>query len=146
MRISDWSSDVCSSDLAEQIEYRLLHVGAMDTHRAATDFDTIEHDVVALRQRRTRIGTQRVGIERLGRGERMVQRDPAAGFVVTLEHRPIDDPQRAPAIDGELQIIANLQPQCAERSEEHTSELQSLMRISYAVFCLKKKKHHNKPT
>src|SRR3546814_2445176 len=29
---------------------------------------------------------------------------------------------------------------CAERSEEHTSELQSLMRISYAVFCLKKKK------
>src|SRR3546814_10706498 len=36
----------------------------------------------------------------------------------------------------------------AERSEEHTSELQSLMRISYAVFCLKKKKHrteHNTP-
>src|SRR3546814_10507153 len=30
-----------------------------------------------------------------------------------------------------------------ERSEEHTSELQSLMRISYAVLCLKKKKHHN---
>src|SRR3546814_10652625 len=30
-----------------------------------------------------------------------------------------------------------------ERSEEHTSELQSLMRISYAVFCLKKKTHHN---
>src|SRR3546814_10214196 len=36
-------------------------------------------------------------------------------------------------------------PQAARRSEEHTSELQSLMRISYAVFCLKKKnKHHNK--
>src|SRR3546814_5932299 len=33
-----------------------------------------------------------------------------------------------------------------ERSEEHTSELQSLMRISYAVFCLKKKKKHNKIT
>src|SRR3546814_9129086 len=32
------------------------------------------------------------------------------------------------------------------RSEEHTSELQSLMRISYAVFCLKKKNRHNKPT
>src|SRR3546814_5097433 len=32
------------------------------------------------------------------------------------------------------------------RSEEHTSELQSLMRISYAVFCLKKKKHNNKKT
>src|SRR3546814_1106154 len=33
-------------------------------------------------------------------------------------------------------------PRCAARSEEHTSELQSLMRISYAVFCLKKKKKH----
>src|SRR3546814_3403874 len=32
------------------------------------------------------------------------------------------------------------------RSEEHTSELQSLMRISYAVFCLKKKNHHTKTT
>src|SRR3546814_6543766 len=32
----------------------------------------------------------------------------------------------------------------SNRSEEHTSELQSLMRISYAVFCLKKKKHNNK--
>src|SRR3546814_9300728 len=36
-------------------------------------------------------------------------------------------------------------PQPRERSEEHTSELQSLMRISYAVFCLKKKKYTNKP-
>src|SRR3546814_5850754 len=34
----------------------------------------------------------------------------------------------------------------AIRSEEHTSELQSLMRISYAVFCLKKKTHHNNRT
>src|SRR3546814_2053689 len=34
----------------------------------------------------------------------------------------------------------------AERSEEHTSELQSLMRISYAVFCLNKKKHTQKTT
>src|SRR3546814_8668880 len=37
-----------------------------------------------------------------------------------------------------------LAARAAERSEEHTSELQSLMRISYAVFCLKKKKHKNK--
>src|SRR3546814_6201333 len=42
-------------------------------------------------------------------------------------------------------------PSCDGRSEEHTSELQSLMRISYAVFCLKKKKqkkikHHHNPT
>src|SRR3546814_10732659 len=36
------------------------------------------------------------------------------------------------------------QPPGTRRSEEHTSELQSLMRISYAVFCLKKKKQYNK--
>src|SRR3546814_1276030 len=35
---------------------------------------------------------------------------------------------------------------CGARSEEHTSELQSLMRISYAVFCLKKKKHNKRRT
>src|SRR3546814_9721000 len=38
-----------------------------------------------------------------------------------------------------LGVAAGLAPQCVDRSEEHTSELQSLMRISYAVFCLKKK-------
>src|SRR3546814_1424837 len=36
-------------------------------------------------------------------------------------------------------------PATTMRSEEHTSELQSLMRISYAVFCLKQKKHQHKP-
>src|SRR3546814_9909858 len=39
---------------------------------------------------------------------------------------------------------ASLRTRHLQRSEEHTSELQSLMRISYAVFCLKKKKQHNK--
>src|SRR3546814_2111057 len=43
---------------------------------------------------------------------------------------------------GFLQIIRQLE---ARRSEEHTSELQSLMRISYAVFCLKKKNTHKQP-
>src|SRR3546814_10236669 len=48
-------------------------------------------------------------------------------------------------IQGEIDIINDLWPQIEEmeRSEEHTSELQSLMRNSYAVFCLKKKKQHN---
>src|SRR3546814_4904067 len=44
--------------------------------------------------------------------------------------------ERASAIDPGISIAT------VYRSEEHTSELQSLMRISYAVFCLKKKKHH----
>src|SRR3546814_5753573 len=45
---------------------------------------------------------------------------------------------RKPRVCGALEVRHNHQP--SERSEEHTSELQSLMRISYAVFCLKKKK------
>src|SRR3546814_2353866 len=40
-------------------------------------------------------------------------------------------------------VVEILHRHCTQRSEEHTSELQSLMRISYAVFCLKKKKHTN---
>src|SRR3546814_5814301 len=48
-------------------------------------------------------------------------------------------PYAASAVGGEGRIIGGL-----ARSEEHTSELQSLMRISYAVFCLKKKKTHRK--
>src|SRR3546814_3011697 len=42
---------------------------------------------------------------------------------------------------GSPRIFADVDRDKAQRSEEHTSELQSLMRISYAVFCLKKKKH-----
>src|SRR3546814_1733777 len=42
-----------------------------------------------------------------------------------------------------LARLQSLSPTCRRRSEEHTSELQSLMRISYAVFCLKKKKTQN---
>src|SRR3546814_9421406 len=43
-------------------------------------------------------------------------------------------------MDSFMRNAWNLKPQGRDRSEEHTSELQSLMRISYAVFCLKKKK------
>src|SRR3546814_6100532 len=53
----------------------------------------------------------------------------------------------SPAMDGIALRIAPFGNEAlgepfVERSEEHTSELQSLMRISYAVFCLKKKKHN----
>src|SRR3546814_4185974 len=55
--------------------------------------------------------------------------------------------QLRPASSGRLAAAdgGRFFPITCERSEEHTSELQSLMRISYAVFCLKKKKHHNNP-
>src|SRR3546814_5732547 len=47
--------------------------------------------------------------------------------------------------EGVESFVARRDPRW-QRSEEHTSELQSLMRISYAVFCLKKKKHNSKQT
>src|SRR3546814_4045721 len=55
---------------------------------------------------------------------------------VGLDHRGGDVAQSVEAIFGALHMVPNV----AVRSEEHTSELQSLMRISYAVFCLKKNK------
>src|SRR3546814_8839797 len=56
-------------------------------------------------------------------------------FVASIQRQPVDDPQ------GESESHY-LPPRDRLRSEEHTSELQSLMRISYAVFCLKKKTQH----
>src|SRR3546814_3974436 len=50
----------------------------------------------------------------------------------------IDEPAGASRVSASLPV--RFSEHCARRSEEHTSELQSLMRISYAVFCLKKKK------
>src|SRR3546814_8887162 len=54
--------------------------------------------------------------------------------------RPWHQPQRGWDVELEVRQL----PQRLARSEEHTSELQSLMRISYAVFCLKKKTQTNK--
>src|SRR3546814_2191156 len=58
-------------------------------------------------------------------------RSPSAGQPLAVEHGGIFEAERAHAVQR-------------MRSEEHTSELQSLMRISYAVFCLKKKKQRKK--
>src|SRR3546814_3635457 len=55
-------------------------------------------------------------------------------------HLVADRVQEALVGDAELAPVDGQLPDNADRSEEHTSELQSLMRISYAVFCLKKKK------
>src|SRR3546814_5942583 len=93
MRISDWSSDVCSSDL------------------------------LCLRARGIGFGEQALAL-RAAR-KRLIKR---AGRIGVRDRRVIDR-------DG-ARIEAGI-----ARSEEHTSELQSLMRISYAVFCLKKKNH-----
>src|SRR3546814_4937135 len=57
-----------------------------------------------------------------------------------VERRPATSPTRFQVAAEERTAELIAEPLTLERSEEHTSELQSLMRISYAVFCLKKKK------
>src|SRR3546814_7314742 len=64
--------------------------------------------------------------------------DPQAGKVGVLCAQVFQSHQRLHAFEGQLDLPS--QAIGSGRSEEHTSELQSLMRISYAVFCLKKKK------
>src|SRR3546814_3450954 len=98
MRISDWSSDVCSSDLG----LALRHVVHPQMQADA-----------ALRRHFDRRAGQPRGAHVLDRDDRVRRHQFEAGL--------------------DQQFFG-------ERSEEHTSELQPLMRISYAVFCLKKKK------
>src|SRR3546814_10502988 len=119
MRISDWSSDVCSSDL-EKIE----------------DIDQEQHPQHCPGARRARLGGDHSG------------RHHTIGFV----HFPLPAPraQMSLAVSTSLRRPASLSQKGSiaflahRRSEEHTSELQSLIRISYAVFCLKKKKTQQK--
>src|SRR3546814_6775606 len=94
MRISDWSSDVCSSDLSRFISWEILR----SSHK---------------KKSASRINP----------------------YLMTSA-RPADNSRGGKVLSDSVSANTN----CGWRSEEHTSELQSLMRISYAVFCLKKKK------
>src|SRR3546814_16549968 len=69
-------------------------------------------------------------------------KEPRAGIAVDGVHHPHRGALRR--VTGCPMVRGRLRRKGLERSEEHTSELQSLMRISYAVFCLKKKKHTRK--
>src|SRR3546814_10713254 len=104
MRISDWSSDVCSSDLLAQWSSLLRLLGV-----------TLESGVGRAQAWATLDGHRIAG----------VTVDASLDGVV-LRGAPTNPAAQAPRARF-------------ERSEEHTSELQSLMRISYAVFCLKTK-------
>src|SRR3546814_10332236 len=110
MRISDWSSDVCSSDLPEPVA-----IGAHAQQR-----------VGSLHQP----GARRLACTQ--RREQARQAEPFEDFVIDVRFEP-----RLAARPDDRRRILHPGP---HRSEEHTSELQSLMRISYAGFCLKKKK------
>src|SRR3546814_2748350 len=120
MRISDWSSDVCSSDLARALLGDLLQQVLDDL-----DFMIVGRRVdplVALFQLIALVDQQR--------------------HVAAVVDHQFRAGQRAVG-KGEGHRVERQVPVLLKRSEEHTSELQSLMRISYAVFCLKKKKTEN---
>src|SRR3546814_6993709 len=122
MRISDWSSDVCSSDL-----------GAAPGFSEAESLSNIKlqrRAQIAARKRREILEEARMA-SRVD-VEDVVRAQDQAGAVVRAERA-----QRQRRVDHRITRRHRL-----ERSEEHTSELQSLMRISYAVFCLKKKQQH----
>src|SRR3546814_9813680 len=113
MRISDWISDVCSSDLTQH--------PARTTYSAPALEKGLE--IIELLAAERRPMSTRAIAERLGRSKGEIFR-----VVFVLVERGY---LRRDAASDELTL--------SNRSEEHTSELQSLMRISYAVFCLKKK-------
>src|SRR3546814_5516585 len=120
MRISDWSSDVCSSDLAHVVG------GGVDVAGQALQLDADRQAALQFGQQVARLGHR----EGAGRDEQ----DMVCFYSPVFR---VDDS----ALDQRQQVA--LHALAADRSEEHTSELQSLMRISYAVFCLKKKKNNN---
>src|SRR3546814_1838624 len=118
MRISDWSSDVCSSDL-----YDLQH--AEDQHAQAR-----AHHAA---------GDQHAAHAEVDRAARHMGEDAGHAGARHLAGRRSRRDGRRDAVEDQQR---RRQKSAADpRSEEHTSELQSLMRISYAVFCLKKKKY-----
>src|SRR3546814_2430919 len=116
MRISDWSSDVCSSDLAQPAQKISRREAGKGTG-----------------QQRQRHGREERPVEIAAPQSRRARRHPR--FPVS----PV--PGLPPAGAARLYgiVVCRRPPLTPDRSEEHTSELQSLMRISYAVFCLKKK-------
>src|SRR3546814_3570538 len=121
MRISDWSSDVCSSDLAT-----LLALGeGVDEDKAAA-FGWLEKAAA--------MGN--------AKAINFVGSFHEDGWVVTRDVDKAADCYARAAEGGDFRGCFNHARLLGlARSEEHTSELQSLMRISYAVFCLKKKNH-----
>src|SRR3546814_5487851 len=121
MRISDWSSDVCSSDLSR----RRLRARKCRLHSVSNG-----------RSFRSR---------NFGRGTMAyLQQRPTAAFRVVAILLTLWNAFGCYA--WYLQWTLGADAMGPARSEEHTSELQSLMRISYAVFCLKKKNQLMKPT
>src|SRR3546814_6555211 len=120
MRISDWSSDVCSSDLCatpkRKTKAKPQKMAGISLFSGGGGLD---------------IGVHEADFRTLA----CIELDSNA--CETLRHNQDRYFPEATIINSDLNAVSL---DALMRSEEHTSELQSLMRISYAVFCLKKKK------
>src|SRR3546814_8769352 len=133
LRFSDWSSDGCSADRAEFNYFRFPR--------------GIFHDALALRQygRHQRIFGRADGNDR--KSDRAAGKAALGRACLHIARRNLDFRAKGfqrfqVQVNGTVPNRAATRQRYRRRSEEHTSELQSLMRISYAVFCLKKK-HKN---
>src|SRR3546814_8631343 len=135
MRISDWSSDVCSSDLRHeeaQEDGRDEGADGPDGKDAGRRWRPCRNDG-RRRWGRPARSSRRGRSGRLAAGLRQVSE---AIVFLKVTGRKSEECQ----FQSVWRAVAPRSVPITARSEEHTSELQSLMRISYAVFCLKKKK------
>src|SRR3546814_8670346 len=130
MRISDWSSDVCSSDLADKTVHSVAH-GVIRLEELSLDYgpERRRMRVIKYRGRHFRGGFHDFVIER--GGVRVFPR------LVSAEHKTDFQRDVLKSESTELDALLGGGIERGSRSEEHTSELQSLIRISYAVFRLK---------
>src|SRR3546814_977799 len=119
MRISDWSSDVCSSDLESSACCWLLHAArAKPMARASSALLIVMSIFLVVKKWSATRGSA-----------------PANIMTIPL---PLSSVVMSFFVKNPLKHSSHLDGDCGCRSEEHTSELQSLLRISYAFFCLKK--------
>src|SRR3546814_9538007 len=138
MRISDWSSDVCSSDLTVSFTVQDAD-GDQDSAEITVSFEDDGPDAVDDPSESVTEGDPEIS------GNVLANDDPGSdGDQMTHVRLPGGDfvafGSGTEVASGEYQfIVAGVGTYTFKRSEEHTSELQSLMRISYAVFCLQKK-------
>src|SRR3546814_9052449 len=145
MRISDWSSDVCSSDLLDRTLRNLRSAwselsdstrsylsGAPRPDLPGDDLEKVRQQMLDCLEAKGGEVSARARAAELGRSYLALNATGRHRFLSLLaEEFGTDREQVAAAVEALGQADG-------ERSEEHTSELQSLMRISYAVLCLKK--------
>src|SRR3546814_8452821 len=156
-RISDWSSDLCSSDLRELTREQDVALDAHAERQAQgrhfrqaersqfglAEIGETEQCVAVLVEFGRQPGADAERIEEADDGDMIAVARTAVGeqALAQLRSEQVHAALRASEVSSssEAGSASGRKASSQSRSEEHTSELQSLMRISYAVFCLKKK-------